>query len=268
MKRTTIALLLAAMMGACVADGAGGAGGGDGSGSGGKADRDGLEPVYIGEEDDGATVRIPEGSDVVVKLPANPTTGYDWEVVSTNRTFGYPKSTEYEPDGDATGSGGTTILTWATGGFVRAGGSHTVELAYKRSWEDTFERTFTFTVEIVAPDAPLDPDPTGEMVTIDETGNGETFDVPEGADVLVKLPSNPSTGYDWRVAATDRTFGYPESTDFEPSSEAIGSGGHTLMLWKTGGFVRAGYEHTVRLEYARASDDDVADTFEFTVAIY
>ena len=42
------------------------------------------------EKDDGKTVTVTEGQNLVVKLQSNPTTGYKWKVVSTDRTFGYP----------------------------------------------------------------------------------------------------------------------------------------------------------------------------------
>jgi predicted secreted protein len=93
-----------------------------------------------------------EGADVVVRLSANATTGYQWFVKSTDRTFGYPEQTYEYAEGGPVGSGGTAVLTWHTGGFVRAGGSHTVALVYARSASGSPARTFTFTANVVAPE--------------------------------------------------------------------------------------------------------------------
>lgn len=117
------------------------------------ADKAGVcdhEAVVIGEEDDGGSVEIVEGELVEVWLSSNPSTGYDWHVATTDRTFGYPIATDFIPDGDTTGGAGMTVLTWATVGTLSMVGSHTVMLEHRRAWETSSAETFTFTVDIVA----------------------------------------------------------------------------------------------------------------------
>jgi len=219
--------------------------------------------VELTIEDDGTTVQVQEGFDLVVKLAANPSTGYQWSVRSTDRTFGYPEQSFEADDPDLVGSPGTVTLTWHTGGFVRAGESHAVELAYARDSGRAL-RIFDFTVEIVAQPAP--PASAVELTTED---NGAVVEVPEGSDVVVRLSANPSTGFEWKVVSTDRTFGYPEADFVIDESGPIGSGGIAVLTWHTGGFVRAGGQHSVTLEYRRPGDPDAeaADTFTFTVEI-
>ena len=62
-----------------------------------KGKADGADAVVITKADDGKTFKVVEGQSVVVELPANPSTGYSWQVVSTDRTFGYPEE-EYVAD--------------------------------------------------------------------------------------------------------------------------------------------------------------------------
>src|SRR5687768_1448233 len=57
-----------------------------------------------------------------------------------------------------------------------------------------------------------------KSLVLTEADNGRTITVPEGQNVVVKLASNPSTGYEWSVASTDRTFGYPYYKRFLPAS--------------------------------------------------
>ena len=104
--------------------------------------------VEIGDADDGKTFAVIVGQDIVVHLSANPTTGYRWRVTSTNRTFGYPVSDLFQVGGSAVGAGGTQTLTWKTTGPLNLVGTHTVELAYARTAEETPDKTFSFTVEI------------------------------------------------------------------------------------------------------------------------
>src|SRR5262249_52890550 len=71
--------------------------------------------ALLTDADNGKTVKVKVGNDVVVELGANLTAGYNWEVQQTDKTFGYPE-TDYFPDGAAVGSGGMTRLTWHTSG--------------------------------------------------------------------------------------------------------------------------------------------------------
>jgi inhibitor of cysteine peptidase len=105
--------------------------------------------LELDESDDGGTFDVVEGDDVVVRLTSNPATGYDWQVVTTDRTFGYP-TTAFEPASLATGSGGKRVLTWKTKGYLSLVGTHSVTLAYRRSWETNVPpaSTFTFTVDV------------------------------------------------------------------------------------------------------------------------
>ncbi len=237
----------------------------------GKADvwgEDGDEAVIIDEAGVGQTFDVLEGQYVVVRLPSNPVTGYDWQVVSTDRTFGYPEVTDFiSDDSGRPGSGGITELVWVTEGMFPMVGSHTVVLGYVRSWEEDVEpeQTFTFTVSIIS-----NGEPTSGDAVIDESGDGQTFDVVEGVAVVVQLPSNPSTGYDWQVVTTDRTFGYPSVTNFILDESAPdGSGGITEFIWATEGISSMVGSHTVVLGYVRSWEEDAEpeQTFTFTVNI-
>lgn len=209
------------------------------------------------EKDNGKTVTVTEGQSVVLALHANPSTGYDWLVTSTDKTFGYPK-TKFTADSQAIGSGGTDKMTWKTKSPLSMVGKHHVELAYKRSWEKSAQKTFAFDVVVKAAVA--------TDVVIDANDAGKTVSVKKGQDIVVKLASNPSTGYDWTVSRTDKSFGYPDSVSFTPDSNAIGSGGVDVLTWKTTDPFAQGV-HTVELSYKRAWDKTAAKTFTFTVDV-
>ncbi|MBW2525573.1 MAG: protease inhibitor I42 family protein [Deltaproteobacteria bacterium] len=223
-----------------------------------------AESVIIDETGDGQTFDVVEGQDVILRLPGNPTTGYAWTVGSTDRTFGYPSSEEYVADGDRTGGSGVYLFVWQTDGALPMVGAHTVEMHYAREWMSEPEQTFTFTVNVIAADAP-----TTEPLVIDEGGDGQSFDVEAGTNVLVRLPGNPTTGYEWAVASTDRTFGYPESEQYIPneSEGMVGGGGVFELQWATSGALPMEGSHTVVLAYRRSWEEEPADTFTFTVNI-
>jgi predicted secreted protein len=110
-------------------------------------DCDAPPPVVIDDRGDGQTFPVTVGQDIVLRLPANPTTGYAWKVVSTNRTFGYPVSTAHQALSESIGGGGVTTMTWLSKSVLSLVGSHQVVLEYRRDWGEA-ERTFWFAVEI------------------------------------------------------------------------------------------------------------------------
>lgn len=89
---------------------------------------DGSNVDVLTKADDGRTVTVGEGKDVVVELPSGA-----WKVVSTDKNFGYPTTTT----GD-----GVERFTWKTRGPLSLIGEHVVKM------ERTGD-TFTFTVKIV-----------------------------------------------------------------------------------------------------------------------
>jgi inhibitor of cysteine peptidase len=118
---------------------------------------DELRGLSVTDADNGKTVTATEGQNLLVKLQSNPSTGYGWTVVSTDRTFGYPSATKFFPNGGGVGSGGLERFTWKTkNGPLTMVGSHTVKMEYKRSWETNVApaKTFTFTVKIVSGSCP------------------------------------------------------------------------------------------------------------------
>lgn len=117
---------------------------------------DELKSQTLTEGDDGKTVTIAKGQNVVLKLQSNPTTGYRWKVVSTDRTFGYPATTRFLANGDGVGAAGVERMTWKTSGPLDMTGTHEVKLEYKRPWEENASpaKTFSFKVKITGADCP------------------------------------------------------------------------------------------------------------------
>lgn len=120
------------------------------------------------DADNGKTVTVAKGKDVTVVLSSNPTTGYTWKVVSTDRSFGYPTpkdgSFSGAGAGGPVGAGGAQTFVWKTGSpFIEAGGAaHAVTLEYRRSFESEDKpaaKTFKFKVKITAGSATTTPEP-------------------------------------------------------------------------------------------------------------
>lgn len=82
--------------------------------------------------DDGKTVTVGEGKDVVVELPVKNTWhafGYRWHVVTTDESFGQPTPSEFVETAEYEG---TERFVWKTRGAVSLIGEHTVKLELRR----------------------------------------------------------------------------------------------------------------------------------------
>lgn len=220
--------------------------------------------VKVTQADAGKTITVKKGQSVILTLPSNATTGYKWKVTRTDRSFGYPTEKYVAPSSSAVGAGGSQKFTWKTDAPFPLIGKHEVTLEYRRPWETTgpAAETFTFTVDIVDQAAP-----SGGAVQAGEADDGKKLTVPNGKDVVLTLPSNPTTGYKWRVTSTDRTFGYPKEDFIGSGTGAVGSGGSQTFTWKTSGPFPMTGTHRVQLAYARGETGTPAKKFTLIVDV-
>ena len=103
------------------------------------------EVVKVSDQDDGATVNVDEGNIIELSLESNPTTGFSWAVTTIDESVlmqtGDPT---FESESDGLGSGGIETFQFET---VRPG-STTLELAYRRSFEQDVEPAKTFKITL------------------------------------------------------------------------------------------------------------------------
>ena len=99
-----------------------------------------MEPIQLNQADNGRTVTVAAGQQVVVRLPENPTTGYRWEPPAGIEVV----ADEYNsPGGTAVGASGERVFTLA----AFATGEARFEL--RRSWgSGSPERTFTLRITL------------------------------------------------------------------------------------------------------------------------
>jgi inhibitor of cysteine peptidase len=99
-----------------------------------------------------------------------------------------------------------------------------------------------------------------------EQDRGKTVELHTGDKLEVSLKGNPTTGYQWEMAAVDaailQLIGEPE---FSPDSNALGAGGRVTLRLKA---VAAG-QTTLQLIYHRPFEKNgpPIKTFKVTVVI-
>ena len=106
----------------------------------------GSPQMTLGEGDSGRTVTVSQGTQLMIQLPANPSTGYSWNAtVGDSSVLTQAGDPVFKPSSDALGAGGTYTI-W----FQAAGpGKTSLRLDYARSWETGVAPLKTFQIEVV-----------------------------------------------------------------------------------------------------------------------
>ncbi len=225
-----------------------------GTSIGAKAD---ANDFIVTAANQGARIVIDAGQAIVLRLESNPSTGHRWSVVRSDLSLGDPTET-FESNGrpGVVGAGGTSVFRWDTEDLLP--GSHPVELVYAPVWAgaEVVER-FSFSIVVR--------DRTGDLVEIEASDDGAELDVAKGQDIVLRLPSSPSTGHRWQLISGDE-LGTPES-DFETDAPPgiFGAPGFTRMTWTTSDASLAPGFYTVELGYFPPSGEEAIRTFSFSI---
>jgi predicted secreted protein len=103
----------------------------------------------LDESHAGKTIEVTAGTPFSIKLSGNPTTGYEWKVVTVDRSLGWPAQT-HTPDSTAVGAGGTTLFTWKTTSPIGSlAGDHPIKIEYRRGGDPKPARELEFTIRII-----------------------------------------------------------------------------------------------------------------------
>jgi len=69
----------------------------------------------------------------------------------------------------------------------------------------------------------------GQEINLGLEDNGKTLDVSVGAVVTIKLPENPSTGYEWQCTVDENVVEVMEDSFIPATRNVIGAGGTRIL---------------------------------------
>lgn len=100
---------------------------------------------------------------------------------------------------------------------------------------------------------------------ISDAGNGATATLKKGQRLLVKLGSNPTTGYEWSVAKTDdKLLPTDGETEFDvPTTQMAGAPTVQTLFFKA----KAVGKVVLNLQYTRPWEEDVAPAKVYKVTL-
>jgi inhibitor of cysteine peptidase len=102
----------------------------------------------VTSKDDEKLVTLNTGDKLVIKLPGNYTTGYQWEVIEgyDDDIIRQEGNGEYKPEkNDRVGAGGTAIFTFT----AISTGRTDINLEYRRPWEKTGDVPEDFEITVL-----------------------------------------------------------------------------------------------------------------------
>ena len=121
----------------------------------------------------------------------------------------------------------------------------------------------------VAPDSDLslaiDSDAKASEIMIDSDDRDSQIDMTMGQVLIVSLPSNPTTGFQWEVAEIDGVVLHQgEAADYEASQPVLeGSGGVETFYFEA----KSAGQITLKLIYHRPWEEGVDPVDEFSVSV-
>jgi predicted secreted protein len=112
--------------------------------------RQDMNNITLGPRDNGRQVEVRTGDTVTIRLPENPTTGYQWQLAADSAALGMVASLVHKnftpPAPAAAGAGGERELVFT----IRDAGSTQLRLLYKQPWGGDEAAADTYTIELTA----------------------------------------------------------------------------------------------------------------------
>lgn len=102
-------------------------------------------PLIVTENDDGKSLQLKVGHELVIQLPSEPTTGYRWVLPWDLGPLIGGRQKQGADGGNTRGAGGTETFKF----YAKDTGTVTLTLDYKVPWQnDPPARTFAVTVSV------------------------------------------------------------------------------------------------------------------------
>lgn len=114
-------------------------------GAGCGADVPGMKTILLDSQDNGRTLSAEMDDSLIVFLPANPSTGYHWQVTAGDASVIALELQRFVPQGAGIGVPGTQALVFE----VKKAGTTTLTLGYLSLDGTQTANTFSITVEAV-----------------------------------------------------------------------------------------------------------------------
>jgi len=105
-----------------------------------------------------------------------------------------------------------------------------------------------------------------KMVNVDSSMNGSSVTLEKGQQMVLKLASNPTTGFDWEIVGLDTAIlQQVGEVEYKSDSLLIGSGGENTWTFEA---VASGQTH-LQLIYHRNWEKDIppVETFDLDIEV-
>ena len=205
-------------------------------------------------------MEVEEGKILTVRLPANPTTGYEWTFSISDPEVLELITSEYTPDAGSEnldGAGGT----WTASFRGTASGLATLTLTYAASYDPTMVGDQVDIQVNVLDDLSL------LTINVDEGALPWYESNPDKTVLVIRLPANETTGYAWQYTIEPEILELVTATYEEDSSaeQLLGAGGTWIASFR--GVPGSSGEAALVLKYQRSGDANATETRVLTIQV-
>jgi inhibitor of cysteine peptidase len=190
----------------------------------------GPSSVYLFDQtNNNETYSVGLDSEIRLRLPGNPTTGYTWQMNATQGIVIVNES--YIPDdksGTMVGSGGT--YHWIMKPIQP--GNQMISGVYARPWESNVTNLQTFTLNLAVGEILTPPGVPPVFNVYTEQDSGQNVNESLGDEFNIRLAENPTTGYTWNMTPSmGLEMTRDEFISSHPSGQIAGGGGvHSFYM--------------------------------------
>jgi len=186
--------------------------------------------IELGEQDNGAVLKLQPGDQVAVTLRGNPTTGYTWDLAAISVDILAPElEPKYVRDSELLGAGGKYTFRFT----AQSRGYTTVILAYLRTWEKGVPpaKIFTLAADVNSP-GEKQPLTTVQYLSKEGTTLIASFD-PNANQVQVTLPDRQTVLLPAAISASGARYSNAYETFWEHHGDCTFTKGDKVVFTGT-----------------------------------
>lgn len=220
-----------------------------------------AQDQQLTEADNGKTFHLSIGSALTIDLPVTSGTGYSWDIQTNNNQLLRPVNESGQKSIGPTRPGGPTNKRFRFKALNSGG--EALKLIYHRPWEKNVAPAKTFSIMVT-----IDRNGKSTITTLENKDNNSNVTIKKGGLLLLKLKSNPSTGYSWQVVKKNNWVLPLQSSKQErdPNTPTI-PGAPSFQIFQFKG--SSSGNALIELEYKRSWEKNTppAETFKANVTV-
>ncbi len=180
--------------------------------------------ISMTDENNGQIVTLKTGQLLLVRLASNPGTGYGWQLAESNKSqLKLLENPVLEP---AINPQSNSTIYQVFHFQVRSAGSSVLELQNQPRGQNNTPSNKTYRLNVQMSSSPV-------SVGVNDSDNNKEVNLNSGDILVVRLATNPATGYSWKLPANSQNkLKLLESSVEKPTDSKPGSTAYQILRFQ------------------------------------